>query len=80
QVREVVDQLDLARLVRVFSRCMICNAPLEQVAESDVRDRLPPGIRGRFELLARCPGCERVYWPGSHYERMVDLVKALLPD
>ncbi len=80
QVREVVDQLDLARLVRVFSRCMICNAPLEQVAESDVRDRLPPGIRGRFELLARCPGCERVYWPGSHYDRMVELVKALLPD
>jgi hypothetical protein len=20
--------------------------------------------------FTHCPGCDRVYWPGSHYERM----------
>ena len=79
QIREVIDKLDLARLVSVFSRCMVCNTTLEQVFEPDVSDRLPRGIRGRFEQLARCPGCDRLYWPGSHYDRMVELVEALLP-
>ena len=78
QLVEVVDRLDLSRLVRVFSRCMVCNEVLESVEEADVRDRLPRGVRGRFGELARCPGCERVYWPGSHYDRMIDLVKDLL--
>jgi uncharacterized protein with PIN domain len=79
QIAEVVEALDLARLVRVFSRCMVCNAILEKVAEKDVSDQLPPGVRGQFEQLVRCPGCDRLYWPGSHYDRMVDLVKVLLP-
>lgn len=80
QLVEVVDALDLSGLVRAFSRCTVCNAGLESVDEEDVRELLPAGIRGRFEQLARCPGCGRVYWPGSHYERMLELVGALLRD
>jgi len=80
QLVEVVDKLDLARLVRVFSRCMICNERLESIDEQAARDRLPAGVRGRFERLALCPGCGRIYWPGSHYDRMLELVRMLLPD
>ena len=79
QIAEVVEALNLAGQVRMFSRCMVCNATLESVVEQDVSDQLPPGVRGQFEKLARCPGCDRLYWPGSHYDRMVDLVRALLP-
>ena len=80
QLVEVVEKLALSRRVRLFSRCMVCNTRLERAAEAEVRDALPGGVRGRFDRLARCPGCERVYWPGSHYDRMVELVKSLLPE
>ncbi len=78
QIAEVIDVFDLRRLVREFRRCMICNHRLEKVAEAAVRHALPAGLRGQFTEVARCPGCERVYWPGSHYDRLVDLVRTLI--
>jgi hypothetical protein len=75
---EVVEAFDLHRVVRVFSRCMVCNHTLETVAEASVRDALPAGLRGQFEQVTHCPGCERLYWPGSHYDRLVDLVSKLI--
>jgi uncharacterized protein with PIN domain len=78
QIAEVIEVFDLHRVVRVFSRCMVCNHTLETVKETHVRDALPAGLRGRFERVSRCPSCERLYWPGSHYDRLMDLVRNLI--
>lgn len=80
QIAEVVEVLDLHRLMRAFSRCMVCNHILETVDEAGVRDALPPGLRGQFERVSRCPGCERLYWRGSHYDRLVDFVRDLVSE
>ena len=75
QIAEVVEALDLYSAVRVFSRCMVCNHTLETVDEAIVRRELPAGRLGR---VSRCPGCGRLYWPGSHYDRLVDLTIHLI--
>ncbi len=80
QIAEVVEAFDLQRVVRVFSRCMVCNHTLETVAEASVRDALPAGLRGQFEQVSRCAGCGRLYWPGSHYDRLVELVRSLVSE
>ena len=78
QIAEVVAAFDLGNNVRVFSRCMMCNHTLETVDEDKVRGALPAGLRGRLGRIARCPGCARLYWPGSHYDRLVELVTQLI--
>ena len=78
QIAEVIEAFDLYRLVRVFSRCMVCNHSLETVSEVVVRHVMPEGLRGRFEQVSRCPGCGRLYWPGSHFERLAELVSELI--
>lgn len=78
QIAEVVEALDLYSAVRVFSRCMVCNHTLETVDEALVRDELPAGLRGRLGWISRCQGCGRLYWPGSHYDRLVDLITHLI--
>ena len=80
QLAEVVRALDLRRRVELFTRCMVCNRIVETVDESEVRDALPAGLRGQFGRIARCPGCERLYWPGSHYDRLAELVKDLVAE
>ena len=40
-------------------------------------ERLPPQIREDFEEFGHCTGCEKVYWAGSHYDRMRELIAAL---
>ena len=70
QLAEVLRALQLEGLVRPFARCRECNTLLEDVPKSDVVNRLPEKVRGHYERFKRCPGCERVYWEGSHFERM----------
>ncbi len=72
QLREVVDRLGLDGdwEWRLFTRCMVCNTPLEPADEEAVRDDLPTGRPSPEGPFARCPGCGRVYWEGQHTRRM----------
>lgn len=62
QVAELGARLDIDWLCRPFSRCLVCNVPLEPATEPP-----PPGAEGP---TWRCPDCRRLYWDGSHVRRM----------
>ncbi len=79
QLEEVVRALQLESLLAPFTRCRECNTPLEDVARAAVLDRLPGKVRGLYERFKRCPTCERVYWEGSHFERMKGVLARLRP-
>lgn len=70
QVAEVVERFDLEERIRLFSRCPDCNVALEPVPEEEVRRRVPPRVLELQDAFSRCPGCGRVYWAGSHTERI----------
>jgi hypothetical protein len=74
QLAEVLRYFRLAGKLQPFTRCLVCNGPLEGVDKRLVADALEPGTRASFEEFCRCTGCRRVYWKGSHYERMAALV------
>jgi uncharacterized protein with PIN domain len=75
QLAAVVRRLDLYREIRPFTRCMQCNASLGPVRKEQVVERLPERTRKLFDRFWECQGCGRVYWQGSHYERMQSLVR-----
>lgn len=71
QVAEIVERFQLENSFDPWTRCMRCNELLETVAVSILPiDALPEDVRERFDCIRRCPGCGRIYWPGSHTERM----------
>jgi uncharacterized protein with PIN domain len=74
QFAEVLERFDLADRMDPFVRCMECNTLLVPVDVEAVADRIRPGTRECFSQFHRCPGCDRVYWQGSHYERLVRLL------
>jgi uncharacterized protein with PIN domain len=67
QLRLVAERFALAR---GESRCMECNGELRVVAPGAVADRVPPGVRRAYEEFYLCGGCGRVFWHGSHWERI----------
>lgn len=77
QLAEVLRALQLEARLAPFTRCRECNAALEEVAREAVEDRLPPKVRGFYTRFKRCPGCERIYWEGTHYARMRALIDSL---
>lgn len=77
QLAEVVERFDLAKAFAPFRRCLRCNDLLEPVAKESVLDQLEPRTRLYYDTFHRCRGCGRVYWPGSHHERMRRLIEQL---
>lgn len=72
QLRLVVDRFDLSRRP---SRCMECNGELEITPPEAVEGRVPPGVIRNHEEFFRCRGCGRVFWYGSHWERIGGLLE-----
>jgi uncharacterized protein with PIN domain len=57
---------------RWFTRCLICNVPLEKTQVGDIRLNVPDYVLYEKPTQIRfCPSCGRHFWPGSHRERMI---------
>jgi uncharacterized protein len=78
QCVEVLRRFDLAGLAAPFTRCLRCNTPLSRVEIGDVVGRIPEWVRSRAMEVTRCDGCDRVYWRGTHFERLERLVREIL--
>lgn len=70
QIAEIVGRFDLASAIHPFTRCMACNIILQPVSKEEVRSMLPARIAQTHDEFRRCPRCGRIYWKGSHYDRM----------
>ena len=75
QLTEVVRRFHLADEIIPFTRCMECNGSLEPAEKADVADRLPPATGRQFDEYRTCSSCERIYWRGSHYRRLNEIVE-----
>ena len=80
QLYEVVERYTLAKWVRPFQRCMNCNHLLEPVEKKMVLEKLEPLTKKYYDDFKLCPACDQVYWKGSHYERMIKLIKEVSKD
>ena len=70
QMDEVVRRFDLAGQFRPFSRCADCNGRIESVAKEQIAARLEPKTKQFFETFYRCSDCGKVYWEGSHVDKL----------
>lgn len=73
QLNELKDKLNLApERSTWFSRCLVCNVPLEEAQPDEVRDNVPEYVfYNNITGVRSCPSCKRYYWGGSHKTRMV---------
>jgi uncharacterized protein with PIN domain/sulfur carrier protein ThiS len=61
---------------RPFSRCLRCNVVLHEVPKSAVDSSLLPRTRQHYDRFERCSGCGRIYWRGSHWQRLKRAIDA----
>lgn len=78
QLNSIFQRLDLYGAARPFSRCMCCNATVEPVSRETVLHRLPEKVKAKRKTFFLCRSCNRVYWKGTHFDRMNGLVRAIL--
>jgi uncharacterized protein with PIN domain len=75
QLKEVIKRFRLRRGKSFLTRCLVCNAPLVKIEKDEVRGRVPSYVFRQHNKFARCSGCRKYYWTGTHTKRMLERVK-----
>ena len=78
QLREVVAEFSLDPKSGLWSRCTLCNGVISPAAKEEIKDLVKPGVFEIYSDFYRCTGCGRVYWHGSHVERILKNLSAVL--
>lgn len=77
QMVEVLRRFDLLPSLQPFRRCLDCNGMLHAVSKAEVIDRLEPRTKVYYDDFYRCDTCERIYWRGSHFERLERFIELI---
>jgi len=75
QLQEVLHRFQLIIPQPIaLQRCTCCNTRLEAVEKAAILDRLPPGIQREYDEFFRCSQCDKIYWRGSHFQRISQML------
>lgn len=77
QLRQVVEALRLTLAAPPGHRCSCCNVVLESRGKDQVVGLVPEFVWSRHQAFWACPRCQRIYWAGTHRQRMEETIKAL---
>jgi uncharacterized protein len=65
------------RLRRLPPRCMACGGELAEVPKHQVSGEAPPLAYRHCDRFWRCRGCEKLFWRGTHWNRITQLLEGL---
>jgi uncharacterized protein len=77
QLKEVIVRFQLEDRMTPFTRCLVCNTPLSKIIKDEVKHQLPQKVEESQKEFKKCPECGRVYWKGTHYEKMHGFIDKL---
>ena len=76
QLDEIAEALGLRfDPARMFTRCSLCNRPVERVAKDSIAHRIPEAAYEQYDEFTMCRSCDKVYWKGGQYERILGQVR-----
>jgi len=81
QLREVDREFNIVRISvenHIFlSRCSVCNHTLDEITKDGIEGKVPRGVYEDQDSYWFCPGCEKYYWPGTHYMEILNKIETL---
>ena len=79
QFREVVHHFRISKEeITPWKRCSICNGTIVPVSKTSIEKELNPGTRRYFNQFYQCKNCGKIYWKGSHFDKLESWMKRTL--
>ncbi|MDI3542817.1 MAG: uncharacterized protein PWP57_420 [Candidatus Atribacteria bacterium] len=70
QVQEVINAFRLTCLTHL-TRCPHCNELLFDLPPEEAKKEIPLFVSLTFSQFKKCPKCHRIYWPGTHWQKII---------
>ena len=74
QIIQLAARFPLKQYLAPFTRCLVCNGLLAFVEKELILQRLEPLTKKYYETFKQCPRCQKIYWQGTHHEKMMRFV------
>jgi uncharacterized protein len=80
QIQEILAKLHLQPTAeKLFSRCLMCNQELLPISKEEAEGKVADFIYRSYDSFHVCPRCHRVYWPGTHLQKMKKEMEGIMP-
>ncbi|PKH46410.1 hypothetical protein KKB3_00509 [Dehalococcoides mccartyi] len=77
QLRQLLSDMALHSFILPFSRCIECNYPLYPVMKETLSEKVPLYVYQNQTEFKECHHCGRVFWKGSHWQAMQEVLNRL---
>ncbi len=78
QLKKVIESLNLdIEEEKILTRCTICNIKVTKIDKDKVKGKVPEYVWNNNEDFWICPSCKRIYWIGSHWNKMEEVIQKL---
>lgn len=76
---KLVKALSGAGIKEIFPEtvCTSCNGELKKASKEEVRGKAPDAILDKFDDFLVCSSCGKVFWHGSHWERIKEALDGI---
>ena len=76
QLKQVLKKVKINKAL-LLSRCTICNELVEKIDKNKVKGKVPKRVFENNKEFFFCAKCEKYYWIGSHYDKMIEKIDEL---
>ena len=70
QLAQILETMDLEPHIGDEIRCPLCNRVLEDISRRDIEGEVPRYVWNTHREFSRCPGCGKIFWKGTHWDRI----------
>jgi len=77
QLFEMVKRFQLQNQFKPFTRCTTCNGMLKEVDKDILIGQISEDILTYYNNFWRCTNCQKIYWQGSHFNKILNWIEEL---
>lgn len=77
QLLEIMTRFVLVNKQHPFTRCMNCNGKIQAVGKEVIKSKLLEQTKKYYDEFYLCESCNKIYWKGSHYQKMKKMIEKL---
>lgn len=70
QLLEVMKRFDLPDKIRPFTLCLVCDGKIQAIEKTTIQTQVNATIYQEYNAFYQCQSCQKVYWEGSHFDKM----------